>query len=221
MLASDLDNPEFAGAKNPNSMLHVEFYDFEAIDTWASNKTGIKTLKPSCPFIRISTPGNTLNILERPADHRDARRFPQQWLHFQMRTGKIANAENVPGWQIDEWDELTEDQVRNLKHLRFYTVEQIAGANDAQIQGIGMGGEGLRVRARRALSERNNAFVSNEVKARDEKIEELSKQNADLNEKLNMILERMSAEYSPDAVTDEEPKRRGRKPKTAEVQAHE
>lgn len=203
MLASDLNNPEFIGPRNPDEVLQVEFYDYAALDSWETNKTGIKTYKDTCPYVRISIPGNQHSMIERPADKRDTLRFPRQWLYFQMQTGKIANAENVPGWQIDQWSELEAEQVRNLKHLRFYTVEQIAGANDAQIQGIGMGGQGLREKAKRALSERNGAAVNEEKKAYEEKISDLQAQMQELRDLL--LAKRDDAPA--------EPVRRGRKPK--------
>jgi len=204
MLASDLNNPEFVGAKSPDDILSIEFYDHAALDTWATQQTGIKSYKKECPFIRIAIPGNPNLTVERPADGKDIKRWPRQWLFFQMQTGKIANAENVPGWQLEEWDELAAEQVRQLKFLRFYTVEQIAGANDAQIQGIGMGGQGLREKAKKALTTRNGAAVSEEVKARDEKIAELQAQMAEM---MELIKKQTGV---PDG---EEPARRGRKPK--------
>ncbi len=207
MLASDLSNPEFVGAKNPDDILHIEFYDYAALDTWKTQQTGIKSYKDACPFIRIAIPGNPNLTVERPADGKDTRRWPRQWLFFQMQTGKIANAENVPGWQIDQWDEMGEEQIRQLKHLRFYTVEQIAGANDAQIQGIGMGGQGLREKAKRALHERNGAAVNAEVQARDTLIAEMRAQMAEM---MEMIKQRPTEAA--------EPAKRGRKPRQ-EVEA--
>ncbi len=204
MLASDLNNTEFVGAKNPDDILHIEFYDYAALDTWKTQQTGIKSYKDACPFIRIAIPGNPNLTVERPADGKDTKRWPRQWLFFQMQTGKIANAENVPGWQIDQWDELGEEQVRQLKFLRFYTVEQIAGANDAQIQGIGMGGQGLREKAKRALHERNSVAVNAEVQARDVLIAEMQAQMAEMME--------MIKAKPADAP---EPAKRGRKPREA------
>lgn len=202
MLASDLNNTEFAGARNPNDLLSVEFYNHAALDAWKTRETGIKSYKEECPFVRIAVPGNPNLTIERPADNRDTVAYPRQWLVFQMQTGMIANAENVPGWQIDEWSEIGAEQARQLKFLRFYTVEQIAGANDAQIQGVGMGGQGLREKAKRALAERNGAAVNEEVKQRDEKI-------AELEEKLNRVLAMVG--------NTPEPAKRGRKPKVAEA----
>ena len=181
MLASDLDNPEFAGPVNPDSMLSVEFYDYAALDKWETDKTGIKTYRTECPFVRISIPGNDKSIVERPAEGIDTRRFPKQWLWYQMQTGKIANAENVPGWPLEQWEELNAEQVRQLKFLRFFTVEQIAGANDAQVQGIGMGGNSLRTKAQAAVAAKNGAEVKDEVAKRDSKI-------ADLEDKLSRVM---------------------------------
>lgn len=176
MLASDLNNKDFSNPSNPDDLLQVEFYDHAALDTWKTQKTGIKTYAKECPFIRIAIPGNDKTRIERPADGRDVKRFPRQWMHYQMMTGKIANAENVPGWQLEDWSDLGEEQVRNLKFLRFYTVEQLAGANDVQIQGIGMGGLALRERAKKALAEKNAKVVNDAVAERDKEISALKEQ---------------------------------------------
>lgn len=175
-LASDLDNTEFVGAQNPDNILSVQFYDYASLDKFKTEQTGIKSYRAECPFVRIAVPGNDKSVIERPAEPRDVARFPNQWLNYQMTTGKIAMADDVPGWKLEKWEELNDEQVRNLKHLRFYTVEQIAGASDAQVQGIGMGGQGLKNRAIAALDSRNNAKANSEIAKRDETIEKLIEQ---------------------------------------------
>lgn len=215
MLASDLDSRDFAGAQNPNELLFVEFYNHTAEDTWTTEQKGIKAFKAECPFIRISIPGNQMLTVERPADGLDVKKYPRQWLNFQMQSGMIANAENVPGWSIDTWDELDSETVRQLKFLRFYTVEQLAGANDAQVQGIGMGGLKIRANAKRALAEKNNLVVSGEVQARDEKIANLAKENAEMREQMKQFMEMMK-----NKIPQNEPVvtvKRGRKPKMVEA----
>lgn len=199
MIASDLNSPDFVGAKNPDELLQVEFYDHAALDVWETEKTGIKTYKQECPFIRISIPGNGHLTVERPADGLDVQKYPKQWLYYQMQTGKVANADNIPGWRLEDWDELDEETVRQLKYLRFYTVEQIAGANDMQIQGIGMGGNGLREKAKRALQAKNSATVNTEMASRDKEIAELKAQVSQLMSILNQA--------------PEEAPKRGRKPR--------
>jgi len=182
-LASDLDNPDFAGARNPNDMLAVEFYDHAALDKWETEKTGIKTFRPECPFVRISIPGNNLNTVERPAEVGDTKRFPREWLVYQMSKGGLNNA-GAAGWSIDEWEELNDESRRQLKYLRFFTVEQIASANDIQVQGIGMGGQGLREKAKAAVAARNGKAANEEVAKRDAEI-------ADLKAKLDMVLTKL------------------------------
>lgn len=173
MLASDLNNAEFSGAANPDSLLHVEFYDHKAKNILLSQEKGIDVFEKECPYIRIAVPGRQDLTVERPADGKDVQRFPSQWMRYQMQKGAVSDQSHIPGWKLEEWPEMNEEQVRLLKHLRFFTVEQIAGANDIQVQAIGIGGEGLRKRAREALQARAQAQVSGEVAKRDEKIAEL------------------------------------------------
>lgn len=217
MLASDDNNPDFVNPKDPDSMLHVEFYDFEAPDKWlreVGDAQGVrhpKAVKPACPYVRISIPGNKDLTIETPAAPEHLKRFPRQWLHYQMQTGKIANAENVPGWQIDDWDELNAEQIRQLKFIRFFTVEQIAGASDAQIQGIGMGGAGLRTRAQDALKAKNGKVVSEAIAERDAKINGLEEKLSKLMDLVTQLTEK-SAEPAAEPAAEKldfEPQKRG------------
>ena len=215
-LASDLDNRDFIGAVDPNEMLQVEFYNHAALDTWATNQSGLKTYLAECPFIRIAIPGNDKTIVERPADGRDTNKYPRQWLVFQMQSGMIANAENVPGWQIEDWDELNPEQVRQLKFLRFYTVEQIAGANDTQIQGIGMGGLALREKAKRALAIKNASAVNDAVAVRDEEIEAFKLQMAVRDKEIEAFKLQMAELMAMVKGDTEDRPKRGRPPHVKE-----
>lgn len=220
MLASDLNNPQFANPTNPDDALQVEFYDFAAPDDWGTRENyekGIpeKKFRKECPFIRISIPGNNLNVVERAADGRDILRFPKHWLFYQMQTGKIADGQSVPGWQIDEWGDLDASTKHKLKFLRFVTVEQLAGATDSQIQQIGMGAEGLRVRARDALKLRQRSEIDAAVKERDARLVESETQMTEM--KVQMA-EMMALLQAQNARLAEQPADRprgkpGRKPK--------
>lgn len=202
MLASDLNNPEFVGATNPDSLLQVEFYDHAALDTWKTQETGIKAYRPECPFIRMSVPGNQLSTVERPADERDTKRFPREWLVYQMKSGKIAQTQDLPTDTPIAQLGLDEETVRQLAYLRFHSVERLAHANDAQLQGIGMGGIGLRDKARAYLGELKVVNARKEVDERDARIKSLE-------EKLERLL----------ALAENEPKRGPGRPKSDERQA--
>ena len=184
-IASDLDSPDFAGPINPDSVMHVEFYMHEAVDKWTSEVEGKVVKFPKVPYVRIMKPGDILSILETPVREDHKRRWPEKWLYFQMQEG-TATPESLPGWSIEAWPELDMETLRNLQHMRFYTVEQIAGASDGALQKIGMGGLALREKAKAALRERGQATAKNEIAKRDETI---AKQAAAIEENARQLAE--------------------------------
>lgn len=174
-LETDVANKNFTGAvSNPNDMLAVEFLYMEPINFFASEQKGVKVLHPREVYIRKAKPGDSLSIIERKADENDKQRFPVQWMRFQMQEGLTEVHADIPGWKLNEWPELNEDQVRFLTYQRFATVEQLAGASDGQIQGIGMGGVALREKAKLALRMKMDDGVKSEIAKRDALIEGLS-----------------------------------------------
>ena len=64
MLASDLNNPEFANPTNPDAMLHVEFFWAQPVNKWASDVAGKEVLGERRPFVRIMRPGDNTSIIE-------------------------------------------------------------------------------------------------------------------------------------------------------------
>jgi hypothetical protein len=172
VLASDLNNPNFVNATNPDNLLHVEFYWHEPVDKWATETTGKITKGPKTPFIRIVKPGDNTSILETPVREDHKARFPDKWMYFQMKEGLVEN-QDIPGWKLEEWNEIDDELRRELKFLRFSVVEQIAGASDGQVQKMGMGGMGLREKAKRALQSRMGAETRDAIQQKDKEIQDL------------------------------------------------
>ena len=178
-LASDLANPEFLGATNPDALMHVEFYWHEPIDKWASEQASAAAGKrvwiklPKQIFVRIMRPGDKDNILEVAKRPEHEARWPDKWRYFEIAEG-LGSDREVPGWKIEDWPELDNQQelLRELKYLRYYTVEQIAGAQDAQVQKLGAGGLGLRERARISLREKMRKEFAADINAKDAVIAE-------------------------------------------------
>lgn len=178
MLASDINNPEYVGAANPDALLHVEFYWHEPIDKWSSevesHKQGKRvTVKgPKAIFVRIMRPGDKDHILEVPMREEHKMRWPDKWLYWQISEGMIEGDHAAIGWKIADWPEVAEnvELMRELQYNRYWTVEQIAGANDAQIQKLGIGGPGLRERARVALRERTRKEFAADMADKDKLI---------------------------------------------------
>ena len=182
MLASDLNNPEFQGSiPNPDGLLHVEFYWEEPIQQFKSFKAGKPVRGPRIPFVMIMRPGDKTSIIRTPVRDDIKARFPQKWLAWQMKEGMIEGAgADAPGWKIDEWPVLTMEQKHELNYLRFYTVEQLAGASDTQLQRLGIGGVGMREQARVALKARYREEYDAEIKRKDEELAQMKERLAKL-----------------------------------------
>lgn len=187
MLASDLNNPAFAGAVNPDSLLSVEIYWHEPEDVLKSEAAGKVIRLPKIPYIRIQAAADHTAIMESPVQEHHKRRFPDKWLYFQIENNLLEGAAEIPGWKIEEWTHLNPEQVRELKHLRFTVVEQLANASDAQCQRMGMGGPGLREAARLALRARMGAEMQVEMEKKDAEIAALKAADAEKEERLKRM----------------------------------
>jgi hypothetical protein len=213
MLASDVNNPEFVGAAHPDARTHVEFYWHAPIDKYESQKIGKEVRGPKMPFIRILNPGDRTSIIETFVTDYHKARFPQQWLAWQIKEGMMTGDVQIPGWSIDEWTELDQNQREELKFLKFTVVEQLAGATDAQVQKLGMGGIGLREKAKRALQARMGAETRDAIQKKDQEINELKDSITKLEA---LVKERLAApglppaEVAPSDAPVAAPKRKGR-----------
>ena len=181
--------------RDADKNLHVTFYTQTQKGIWEGK-----------PFVRIVTPGDKTNIPDRPAREDDKRRFPRLWLNYQSQ-----NAEGgpIPGTPLTQWnaerpDDFTAGQMDEMRVLKFQTVEQIAGASDGQIQKIGMGGAGLRDRAKAYLSGKNAAENSSELAETKKQLETLQSQMAQL---LAMKTTQMAEVEAPEKRKPGRPKR--------------
>jgi len=136
-------------------------------------------------FIEIMIPGNQTLIIDKQADISNGaykKRFPHHWLRYQMaKNGDFT----MSGIRLEEWmkecpDDINPDQLAELQIFKFQTVEQLAGASDLAIQRIGMGGEGLRVKAQQYLKGKNKAAINSELQTTRDELAELRKQMAQL-----------------------------------------
>lgn len=157
---------------NADSQLHVEFYISNDPD-WRGRE-----------FVRIMAPGDKLNIVEQPVREDHKARFPREWLYFQMRNGGSADVP-VIGTPVLQWAEeaptdLSQNQVTELAVLKFMTVEQVAQASDTQVQRIGMGGHGLRERARLYLQRKHRSESQKELDETKAQLAQLQEQMAQL-----------------------------------------
>jgi hypothetical protein len=158
---------------NADSHLHVEFY--------VNDQKPYKD-RPT-PFVRIVVPGDKTNIVDQPVREDHKERFPRQWLYFQMQSGDgPVIGTLLEQWNTDDDEGFNKHQMAELQILKFQTVEQVATASDSQLQRIGMGGAGLRDRARAYLTRKNQSANTTELETTRRELNELKEQMAMLME---------------------------------------
>lgn len=209
-LASDDSNPDFVGAKNPDDLLYVRFHEVPLQNNYMSEKEG-RPIFDTIIFTEITTPGNQLNIIDRPKNKQDEYRFPRQWAHFKNTHSDDPSKQGTP---LSQWPFLDVAKVEMLKAMKFYTVEAVAYASDEQVGHLGMlaGMSPLSFRDKaksylEVAKDANSVSKAEEaLKERDAKIAEMEAKHqaemAEMNAKMNAILERMTQ-----PIVQEKPKR--------------
>lgn len=186
-LASDLNSRDFVGAINPDSLLHVTFYTKAMRDNYKSEKEGRPVFR-DITYIKILTPGNQLSEIDTPAREDHKQRFPLHWAAYENSQGK---GEQIVGTPLDQWPAISRAEAEELKGIKFFTVEQIAGASDLQSQRLGMNGNLLRQKAKAFLMSAQDSALEqkqavdiarkdDQIKALTDSIESLKGQVASL-----------------------------------------
>lgn len=168
---------------NPDSRLNVRFYQKAVQNNFKTANEG-RPIMEMADFILIEVPGNSNLVIDTYAapEHKD--RFPIQWARYQNEK----TDGDIEGTLLHDWPVLNAAVAAELKHFKFYTVEQIASASDAQLNTIGMSAGmspiALRDKAKAYLSSaKDTAFVqqqAEELSKRDEIIARMEAQIAEL-----------------------------------------
>lgn len=175
---------------NPDSRLAVRFYQREMDNQFQTGVEG-RPIKYMADFIIIEVPGDRNTIIDTFARDEHKSRFPVQWARYQNE--KSDGGSEIQGTLLRDWPILNAAQAGELKHYKFYTVEQVASASDEQISSIGMmvGTSPLafRDKARAFLANaKDSALVqqqADELRIRDKEIDGLKQQMQELLGQLN------------------------------------
>lgn len=215
-LASDIDNPAFAGAVPDTSGLGVRFYKDVVRNEYQSEQQG-RPIFEEVTMVHIVLPGNNLFDVKEVVQERHKLRFPVQWAAF--RNASDGKDPMMIGTPLEQWPMISRAQAEELKGLRFFTVESIAQASDATLQRMGMAGgmagHALRDRAIRYLEvARDTSAVNKQA----EEIDRLRKEQQAKDAEHATLLARMQQQIDAlaAAAVKPEPKRRGRPPKVQE-----
>ena len=130
-------------------------------------------------MVEVTTAGDTRSTWVGKVKDEHRQRWPQSYNAFKQGLEPV-----VDGMPLEQWPPMTPGLVANLKAIKIFTVEQLAGISDGHLQNIGLGGRQLRDKAEAWLRqaedgkevERVNALLQTE---RD-KVKVLSDTVADL-----------------------------------------
>jgi len=151
--------------------LNVQFYKHAELNTWRSQQEGRKVFDEHV-YIRILTPANRLNVIERRATDEDRQRFNRQFRAFVERGEQL-----LSGTPLSEMPGMSQGRVLEFAALKVTTVEQLAGMPDSTVQLLGTGGTTMKQQAVRFLDERANSkelsAENREMRARIAELEKL------------------------------------------------
>ena len=175
-------------SNNPDSRLNVKFYQRAINNEFKSNLEG-RPIMEMADFIVIEVPGDNLTVIDTFAVDEHKKRFPVQWARYQNEK----TDGDIEGTLLHDWPILNAAVAAELKHFRFYTVEQIAAASDAQLNTLGMAAGmsplSLRDKAKAFLSSaKGSALVqqqADELRKRDEELSAMKAQLAELTNIMN------------------------------------
>jgi hypothetical protein len=175
-------------ANNPDSRLNVKFYQRAISNEFKSILEG-RPIMEMADFVIIEVPGDNLTVIDTFAVDEHKKRFPVQWARYQNEK----TDGDVEGTLLHDWPILNSAVAAELKHFRFYTVEQIAAASDAQLNTLGMAAGmsplSLRDKAKAFLSSaKGSALVqqqADELRKRDEELSAIKAQLAELTNTMN------------------------------------
>ena len=175
---------------NPDSRIAVRFYQREMDNQFQTGVEG-RPIKYMADFIIIEVPGDRNTIIDTFARDEHKTRFPVQWARYQNE--KSDGGSEIQGTLLRDWPILNAAQAGELKHYKFYTVEQVASASDEQISSIGM----MVGTSPLAFRDKAKAFLANakdsalvqqqadELRIRDKEIDGLKQQMQELLGQLN------------------------------------
>ncbi len=177
-LASDVNNTQFAGAMDPDSVMVARFYKRAIHQTFESEKQG-RPIYKDVIFCEYYPAGNTLMRMDVPAYDHHKQRFAKQWAYYQTTQNEDGGQLGTP---LSQWAILSPADVENLRGMKIHTIEQVASMSDAGLQTMGMGvaGMGAHVLRARAQAYLGAAQDSALPQKQAQEIEELRKALAEM-----------------------------------------
>jgi hypothetical protein len=164
-------------------------------------------------MVKIYTAGDNLNVIDTYVREDHKEKYPREWANYMNKHG---NDPQLIGTPLDQWPLITASQAEELKALKFYTVENIAGASDQQLQRLGMAAGMSPFAFRdRAVAFLKIAQDESEVNKHEEELRTLKEENAKIKAETEAKLAQMQEQMANILAAVGEKKPRSRKVKEA------
>lgn len=158
--------------------LIVGFYKRSVLNAARSREEG-KPIYEGRDYVKIQHPGETHNVVDRPVQDNDKRRWPHRWAQYQAGVTQIPDG--VP------LNQLFPDKPQIVDTMRGYnihTVEQLANLSADAIGTVGLGAQEWVNAAQRYMARVekgiNHHQFEQAINQRDQKIATLERQIAEL-----------------------------------------
>lgn len=138
------------------------FYDKRVENKRKSEKEGYPVFDEPRLYVKIMVP-NSVDVVDRPASQADIQRFPKSYEAY-----KTGSEPPESGYPVEQWAQVSADDVAILKAVNIKTVEQLADVPDSGLHRLGPGAHGLKNRAVKFLKDRS---TNEELHARIEELE--------------------------------------------------
>ena len=172
------------GQQTGDETLLVKFYNKPIQDKGKSDEAG-RPIFVEKVYIDIRQPGNRTSGVARPIRDTDKQRFPEHYRKFVARQDQDTHE----GTPLSEWPGLTRGQVEEMKFFNVFTVEQLASVADSNASNF-RGLAQLKQKAAAFLKLAENNAAATALAASEAK-------NAELEAKIEALMERMDAMDSP------------------------
>ena len=172
-------------SQGPVRQTVITFYDHEVQNLFKSEQEG-RPIFETKTYIRKTTPGDRLVVIERKAAKADFLKWPEEYRRY--TTG---STQAISGTPLEAWAQISRAQVFEFKALNIFTVEQLAELPDSFGHNI-MGFQGWKQKAGSFLmaAKGQSEFdkMQNELKKRDDEIERM-KSNEDATAKMMQAMQ--------------------------------
>lgn len=155
------------------------FFTKSVINPIKSRDAG-RPIHENVTYVKIQQPGERLNVVERPVQDNDKRRWPESWQAYM--SGKTYVPDGTPVEMLFPNHPAIAD---NLKGLNIFTVEQLASLGGNAIDNIGMGGQEWVNKAKRYM---DSADKGKEFNKMQRELEETKAQNRVFKQQLDVAI---------------------------------